>query len=69
MDLISSYCSCARPTQPGPTRLCGPCVAALAGSRFLFYSFFCRGGGGGVWVGEGKTLIFEKGYVADPFCF
>ena len=27
------YCSYARPTQPGPirTRLCGPCIAAIAG--------------------------------------
>ena len=29
-----SYCSYARPAQPGPnrTRLCGPCIAAKAGS-------------------------------------
>ena len=33
-DLITSYCSYARPEQPGPNRirLCGPCIAALAGS-------------------------------------
>ena len=32
-DQITSYCSYARPAQPGPnrTRLCGPCIAALAG--------------------------------------
>ena len=32
-DLITSYCSYAQPAQPGPnrTRLCGPCIAALAG--------------------------------------
>ena len=32
-DLITSYCNYSRPTQPGPirTRLCGPCIAALAG--------------------------------------
>ena len=32
-DLITSYCSYARPAQPGPirTRLCGPCIAAIAG--------------------------------------
>ena len=33
-DLITSYCSYARPAQPGPnrTRLCGPCIAVKAGS-------------------------------------
>ena len=32
-NLITSCCSYARPAQPGPirTRLCGPCIAALAG--------------------------------------
>ena len=32
-DLITSYCSYARPAQPGPirTRLCGPCIAVIAG--------------------------------------
>ena len=37
-DLITSFCSYERPAQPGPirTRLCGPCIAALAG--FLNYS-------------------------------
>ena len=31
-----SYCSYARHAQPGPTRtrLCGPCIAALAGYSF-----------------------------------
>ena len=31
--LITSYCSYARPAQPGlnRTRLCGPCIAAIAG--------------------------------------
>ena len=35
-DLITSYCSYARPAQPGPirTRLCGPCIAAIAGLGF-----------------------------------
>ena len=30
---LTSYCSYARPTKPGPirTRLCGPCIAAIAG--------------------------------------
>ena len=30
---ITSFCSYARPAQPGPnrTRLCGPCIAAIAG--------------------------------------
>ena len=34
-DLITSYCSYARPAQPGPiwTRLCGPCIAVIAGYR------------------------------------
>ena len=29
----TSFCSYARPAQPGPnrTRLCGPCIAAIAG--------------------------------------
>ena len=29
----TSFCSYARPVQPGPnrTRLCGPCIAAIAG--------------------------------------
>ena len=33
--LIASYCSYVRPAQPGPirTRLCGPCIAAVAGSN------------------------------------
>ena len=33
-DLITSYCSYVRPAQPGPIRirLCGPCIAAVAGS-------------------------------------
>ena len=32
-DLITSYCSFVRPAQPGPirTRLCRPCIAAVAG--------------------------------------
>ena len=32
-DLITSYCSYAQPAKPGPirTRLCGPCIAAIAG--------------------------------------
>ena len=32
-DLITSYCSYARPAQLGPirTRLCGPCIAVIAG--------------------------------------
>ena len=31
--LLTSFCSYARPAQPGPnrTRLCGPCIAAIAG--------------------------------------
>ena len=31
--LKNSFCSYARPAQPGPnrTRLCGPCIAAIAG--------------------------------------
>ena len=47
-ELITSYCSYARSAQPGPirTRLCGPCIAAKAGSLtrlveiniFFFYS-------------------------------
>ena len=34
VELITSYCSYARSAQPGPirTRLCGPCIAAKAGS-------------------------------------
>ena len=37
-DLITSYCSHARPAQPGPnrTRMCGPCIAVLAGFIFIF---------------------------------
>ena len=33
MQSITSFCSYARPAQPGPnwTRLCGPCLAAIAG--------------------------------------
>ena len=33
-EVITSYCSYARSAQPGPnrTRLCGPCIAAKAGS-------------------------------------
>ena len=36
-DLITSYCSYARPAQPGPiqTRLCGPCIAVIAGYVML----------------------------------
>ena len=36
-DLITSYCSYARPAQPGPirTRLCGLCIAVIAGSQWL----------------------------------
>ena len=32
-NVKTSYCSYARPAQPGPnrTRLCGPCIAAIAG--------------------------------------
>ena len=32
MSSITSLCSYARPTQPGPirTRLCRPCIAAIA---------------------------------------
>ena len=34
-DLITSYCSYVRPAQPGliRTRLCGPCIAAVAGFK------------------------------------
>ena len=41
-DLITSYCSYARPAQPGPirTRLCGPCIAVIAGC-FTNSSFVC----------------------------
>ena len=37
-DLITSYCSDARPQQPGPnrTRLWGPCIAAIAGFASVF---------------------------------
>ena len=30
--MITSFCSYARPAQPGPnrTRLCGPCIVAIA---------------------------------------
>ena len=40
-DLITSYCSYARPAQPGPirTRLCGPCIAVIAGLVGLFACF------------------------------
>ena len=36
--IITSYCSYARPAQPGPirTRLCGPCIAAMAGDKVRF---------------------------------
>ena len=39
-DLITSYCSYARPAQPGPilTMLCGPCIAVIAGLGL--FSFF-----------------------------
>ena len=38
MNIITGYCIYARPAQPGPirTRLCGPCIAALAG--FTYFS-------------------------------
>ena len=36
-DLITSYCSYARPAQPGPIRtgLCGPYIAVIAGFRYI----------------------------------
>ena len=39
-DLITSYCSYARPAEPGPnrTRLCGPCIAVIAVSSITFIS-------------------------------
>ena len=35
-DLITSYCSYVRSAQPGPsrTRLCGPCIAAVAACQW-----------------------------------
>ena len=38
---MTSYCSYARPAQPGPnrTRLCGPCIAALAGFVIVLSHF------------------------------
>ena len=33
INVQTSFCSYARPAQPGPnrTRLCGPCIATIAG--------------------------------------
>ena len=37
---MTSFCSYARPAQPGPnrTRLCGPCITAIAGDYLCFGS-------------------------------
>ena len=37
----TSFCSYARPAQPGPnrTRLCGPCIAAITGSSSALVRF------------------------------
>ena len=37
---LTSFCSYARPAQPGPnrTRLCGPCIAAIAADLALLWS-------------------------------
>ena len=45
VDLITRYCSYARPAQPGPirTRLCWPCIAVIVGyhlSNFLLINIF-----------------------------
>ena len=39
--LITCYCSYVRPAQPGPirTRLCGPCIAVIAGLSVLLNNY------------------------------
>ena len=41
VELITIYCSYARPAQPCPirARLCGPCIAANAGLLFRIWRF------------------------------
>ena len=53
-ELITSYCSYARPTKPGPirTRLCGPCIAAKAGFE-------------GIWFYDHRWLNILKGMTTQ----
>ena len=65
-DLITSYCSYARPAQPGPirTRLCGPCIAVIAG--FVLSSVWDISSATGIWRNSTTCILSKEMYAC--FC-